>query len=99
MHFQEHVPGMVQAWVGHFVSSIILPKVILSYLSTYDERWQPDKTAQKAQTPAQKARQHDNNITIVEPFAPPAVWIWWIHAAGGAGGLPHDFSVAAIKVI
>ncbi len=30
--------GMVQAWVGHFVTSIILPKVILSYLSTYDER-------------------------------------------------------------
>jgi hypothetical protein len=25
--------------------------------------------AQKAQTTAQKAQQHDNNITIVEPFA------------------------------
>jgi hypothetical protein len=31
--------------------------------------------AQKAQTTAQKAQQHDNNITIVEPFAPPTVWI------------------------
>jgi hypothetical protein len=30
--------GMVQAWVGHFVSSITLLKVILSYLSTYDKR-------------------------------------------------------------
>jgi hypothetical protein len=36
---------MVQAWVGHFVSSITLLKVILSYLSTYDKRWQPDETA------------------------------------------------------
>ena len=34
----DNLQGMVQAWVGHFVSSITLPKVILSYLSTYDER-------------------------------------------------------------
>jgi hypothetical protein len=55
----ELAAGMVQAWVGHFVTSITLPKVILSYLSTYNERRQPDKTAQKAQTTAQKAQQHD----------------------------------------
>ena len=32
------IPGMGQTWVGHFVTSITLPKVILSYLSTYNER-------------------------------------------------------------
>ena len=93
---------MAQAWVGHFVTSTTLPKVILSYLSTYDERWQPDKTAQKAQTMAQKAQQHDkqhHHSAIVEPFAPPVVWIWWIHATGGVGGLPYDFSDAAIEAI
>ncbi len=41
-----------------------------------------------------------NNITIVvELLAPPAVGIWWIHAAGGAGSLLHDFSNVAIEAI
>ncbi len=35
---REKLVGIMQACVGHFVSPITLPKVILSYLSTYDER-------------------------------------------------------------
>jgi hypothetical protein len=35
----------------------------------------------------------------VAPPAPPAAWILLSHAAGGAGGLLHDFSDAAIKAI
>jgi hypothetical protein len=34
---------------------------------------------------------------VVDPLAPPAVWIQWIHAAQGAGGLVHILSKAAVK--
>ncbi len=47
-----------------------------------------------------KHKQQTNTITmVVEPLTPSAAWIWWTHAAGGAGGLSHDFSDAAIKAI
>ena len=55
--WQTCAPGMVQAWVGHFVTSITLPlgcSLILVYISlcssTYDKWRGPDETAQKAQT-------------------------------------------------
>ena len=48
---------------------------------------------------AQMHNNMTNNITIVGQFAPPVVWIYWIHAAGGAVGLLHDFSDAAIEAI
>ena len=30
---------------------------------------------------------------------PPAVWIWWTHAAWGVGGFAHVHSKATVKVI
>jgi hypothetical protein len=41
---------------------------------------------------------HTTNIItmVVEPLASPAAWIWWIHAAQGAGGLAHIFSDAIV---
>ncbi len=41
-----------------------------------------------------------NTITMVlEPLAPPAAWIWWIHASQGLGCLPHIFSNAPVEAI
>jgi len=34
---------------------------------------------------------------VMELPTPPAAWFFWIHAAGGAGGLPRFFSNAAIE--
>ncbi len=34
---------------------------------------------------------------VMEPLTPLAVWIQWIHAAQGAGGLAHSFSKAAVE--
>ena len=43
-------------------------------------------------------KQTINSTTmVVETPAPLAAWIWWIHAAWGAGGLAHIFSEAADK--
>jgi hypothetical protein len=47
---------------------------------------------------------HTNHLTntitmVVKPLSPSAVWISLVHAAGGAGGLPHDFSDAVIEAI
>ena len=46
-----------------------------------------------------KQHKHTTNITtmVVEPLAPPAMWIWWFHATRGAGGLAHILSKAAIE--
>ena len=36
---------------------------------------------------------------VVEPLAPPAVWIWLTHAAWGVGGLAHVRYDAAVEAI
>ena len=47
-----------------------------------------------------KHKQQTNTITmVVEPLAPPAVWIWWTHVAWGVGGLAHVRSYAAVEAI
>ncbi len=81
--------GMVQAWVGHFVTHL---KVILSYLSTHDESWIKNRI--------KSTNNMTNNITmVVEPLTPPAVWIWWTHATQGVGNLEHVCSDAALEAI
>jgi hypothetical protein len=77
--------GMVQAWVGHFVTP----------LKRRSDEFALRVTSQK---PHKKHKDLINTITMVmEPPTPPAAWILWIHAAGGAGGLPRIFSNAAIE--
>jgi hypothetical protein len=46
----------------------------------------------------QQHKQPTNTTTMVmEPLTPPAAWIWWYHAAQGAGGFAHVLSKAAVK--
>ena len=80
--------GMVQAWVGHFVAP--LKRVGRTCLT--------DKSRVKNYT---KNTDHlTNTITmVVEPFAPPAVWIWWTHATWGVGGFVQVCSDAAVEAI
>ncbi len=80
-------PGMVQAWVGHFVTP----------LKRREDRfvWWV-----KNQKPHKKHKDLTNTITMVmEPLVTPAVWIWWTHATWGVGSLAHVRSDAAIEAI
>jgi len=79
--------GMVQAWVGPFVTPLKLGGMCPT-----------DKSRVKKHN---KSTNHlTNTITmVVELLAPPAVWIWWTHAARGVGGLAHVHSNAAIEAI
>jgi hypothetical protein len=46
----------------------------------------------------QQHKQPTNTTTMVmEPLAPPAAWIQWIHNIRVAGGLAHIFSKAAVE--
>ncbi len=46
----------------------------------------------------QQHKQLTNTTTMVmEPLAPPAVWIQWIHAIQVTGGLAHIFSKVAVE--
>jgi hypothetical protein len=46
----------------------------------------------------QQHKQPTNTTTMVmEPLAPPAVWIQRIHAIQVAGGLAHVFSEVAVE--
>ncbi len=46
----------------------------------------------------QQHKQPTNTTTMVmEPFAPPAVWIWWIHDVQVVGSLAHIFSKATVE--
>ena len=79
--------GMVQAWVGHFVTPLKRRS------DKFDWRV-------KSQKPHKKHKYLTNTITMVmELPTPPAAWFFWIHAAGGAGGLPHIVSNISIKAI
>ena len=67
---------MVQAWVGHFVSSIgySLILVYISLLLVYIRR--VTTTRRDGTKKPKKHKQQTNTITmVVEPLAPPAVWI------------------------
>ena len=77
--------GMVQAWVGHFVTPL---------KRGYDKSnwWVP------SQKPHKKHNYLINTTTMVVKLpTPPAAWIWWIHPDPGAGGLTHTFFEAAAK--
>ncbi len=51
-----------------------------------------------AQVHPQQHKQPTNTTTMVmEPPAPPAVWIQWIYAVQVAGGLVHIFSEVAVE--
>ncbi len=86
--------GLVHANVGQNVTPIYLIvrqsaylKVMLWYFSTYNN-WG-----------CITQLKHTTNITtiVMEPLAPPAVWIQWIHAAWVAGTLAHVLSKVAVK--
>jgi hypothetical protein len=49
-----------------------------------------------SQKPHKKHKQHDKQHHLL---APPAVWIWWTHAAWGVGGLAHVRSNSAVEAI
>jgi hypothetical protein len=51
-----------------------------------------------SQVNTQQNKQPTNTTTmVVEPFALPAAWIQWIHAARVAGGLGHLFSKVPVE--
>ncbi len=61
--------------------------VIFWYFFTHDEL---DRNMQP---------QHNITTMVVELFAPPAVWIQWVHATRGVDGLAHILSKAAVEGI
>ncbi len=36
-------------------------------------------------------------VVVVELLAPPAVWIWQIHATWGLGGIAQKFPESSVK--
>jgi len=82
--------GMVQAWVGHFVTP-------LKHRHNESDWW---VTSQK---PHKKHRlpnnHHHYGVGDACPLAPPAAWIWWTYASGGVDGLAHVPSETAFEAI
>ncbi len=47
--------------------------------------------------PQQRKQPINTTTMVMEPLAPPAAWIWWIHVTWRAGGLAHILSEAALE--
>jgi hypothetical protein len=47
--------------------------------------------------PQQHKQQTNTTTMVMEPLAPPAVWIQLIHTAQVAGGLAHSFLEAVVN--
>jgi hypothetical protein len=81
----------VHAYVDQKVMRYPHLKVIFAPFFTYDE------LVTSGVHPQQPKQQTNTTTMVMEPLTPPAAWIWWFHAAQGAGGLAHILSKVAIE--